>query len=106
MERLETKARHRIEEMVPKEEIVAGRTVSTAVWGEANEQMIKYAVEHNIDLIVCGTRGRLGWDHFRDGKRRRESRANRAVSGPNGATPGARVRPARHDGRRSVPCHG
>ena len=64
MERLEAKARHRIEELVPKEEIAPGRTVSAAVWGEAHEQVIKYAAEHHIDLIVCGTHGRRGWDHF------------------------------------------
>jgi nucleotide-binding universal stress UspA family protein len=64
LEHLEAEARHRICEMVPKEDIATGRTVPATVWGDARDQILKYAVEHKIDLIVCGTRGRRGWDHL------------------------------------------
>jgi universal stress protein A len=61
---LEARALHRIEELVPKEEIAAGRTVPAVVWGDAREQVINYAVAHQIDLVVCGTHGRRGWNHL------------------------------------------
>jgi len=61
---LEAHALHRIEEMVPKEQIAAGRTLRAVVWGDAREQVIAYAVAHDIDLIVCGTHGRRGWNHL------------------------------------------
>jgi nucleotide-binding universal stress UspA family protein len=64
VERMETDARCRIEELVSKEDVATGRTVPTMVWGDASDQILKYAADHNIDLVVCGTHGRRGWDHF------------------------------------------
>jgi len=63
IEQLETEAQHRIGEIVSKEDIATGRTVPATVWGDARDQILKYAVDHHIDLIVCGTHGRRGWDH-------------------------------------------
>ena len=64
VERMEANARHRIEDMVPKQDVETGRIVSATVWGDARDQILKYAVDHHVDLIVCGTHGRSGWDHF------------------------------------------
>jgi nucleotide-binding universal stress UspA family protein len=64
VEHMETDARTHIEELVSKEDVATGRTVAATVWGDARDQILKYAVDHNIDLIVCGTHGRRGWDHF------------------------------------------
>ena len=36
--------------------------VATA-WGDPVDEIVKYARAHQIDMIVCGTHGRSGWDH-------------------------------------------
>lgn len=64
IEHLEGEARRRIEELVSKEDVATGRTVPATMWGDARDQILKYAVEHRIDLIVCGTHGRRGLDHL------------------------------------------
>jgi nucleotide-binding universal stress UspA family protein len=64
MEQLKSNARTRIESLVPKEHIAVGRIVPAAIWGDPSEEILAYALAHNIDLIVCGTHGRRGWDHF------------------------------------------
>jgi nucleotide-binding universal stress UspA family protein len=64
VEHMETEARRRIEERVSKEDVATGRTVPATVWGDASDQILEYAIAHHIDLIVCGTHGRNGWDHF------------------------------------------
>ena len=40
------------------------RTVQTAVVGNAVEEIVKYAKEHEIGLIVIGTHGRTGLSHL------------------------------------------
>ena len=40
------------------------RTVHTAVVGNAVEEIVKYAREHEIGLIVIGTHGRTGLSHL------------------------------------------
>jgi nucleotide-binding universal stress UspA family protein len=37
--------------------------VATA-WGDPSDEVLKYADCHDIDLVVCGTHGRRGWNHF------------------------------------------
>ena len=64
IEQLEADRRRHIEGMVPREEVATGRIVPVTTWGDPTEQILKYAVDHNIDLIVCGTHGRRGWDRF------------------------------------------
>jgi nucleotide-binding universal stress UspA family protein len=64
VEHLEAAARTHIEELVSKEDVATGRTVPATVWGDARDQILKYVGDHHIDLIVCGTHGRRGWDHF------------------------------------------
>jgi universal stress protein A len=40
------------------------RTVHTAVVGNAVEEIVKYANEHEIGMIVIGTHGRTGLSHL------------------------------------------
>ena len=40
------------------------RTVRTAVIGNAVEEIVKYAKEHEIGMIVIGTHGRTGLSHL------------------------------------------
>ena len=37
--------------------------VINTVWGDPSQEIIKYAADRGIDLIVCGTHGRTGLDH-------------------------------------------
>jgi nucleotide-binding universal stress UspA family protein len=34
------------------------------VWGDPATEILKYARDHGIDLIICGTHGRSGFDRF------------------------------------------
>jgi nucleotide-binding universal stress UspA family protein len=38
--------------------------VIATTWGDASEQILKYVESHTIDLVVCGTHGRRGFDHL------------------------------------------
>src|SRR5579872_1763412 len=64
VEHKESEARTHLEELVSKEGLATGRTVLITVWGDASSQILKYAIDQRIELIVCGTHGRRGWDHF------------------------------------------
>jgi nucleotide-binding universal stress UspA family protein len=64
MASLEARTLRRIEESLPKKAVAAGQTVAAVASGDASEQVIKYAVARQIDLIVCGTHGRRGWNHL------------------------------------------
>jgi nucleotide-binding universal stress UspA family protein len=64
LERLRTGARTRLEGAVPTDDLANRRVVVDAVWGDPSDQILKYATRHGIDLIVCGTCGRGGWDHL------------------------------------------
>ena len=61
VQRLEAEARQRLEQLatgLPKD-----RVVLAVVWGNPADQILEYARAHHVDLIVCGTHGRRGWDH-------------------------------------------
>lgn len=64
VERFKSDAREHLEFLVPAEDVAAGRVVLATAWGDATDQILKYASEHDVDLIVCGTHGRQGWDHI------------------------------------------
>jgi nucleotide-binding universal stress UspA family protein len=64
IEHMEADARQHIEALVPKEDLAVGRVVAATVWGDASDQILEYALAHHIDLIICGTHGRRGWDHL------------------------------------------
>jgi nucleotide-binding universal stress UspA family protein len=62
VQRLEGEARKEIERLSPLADLPPGRLVVATAWGDASEQILKYATAHRSDLIVCGTHGRYGWD--------------------------------------------
>ena len=61
--RLEAEACRRIERQMAASGVQPGRPVISTAWGDAAEQILKYAASRRIELIVCGTHGRHGWDH-------------------------------------------
>jgi nucleotide-binding universal stress UspA family protein len=62
VQRLEGEACKEIGQLSALADVQPGRLVVATVWGDASEQILKYAATHRIDLIVCGTHGRHGWD--------------------------------------------
>jgi nucleotide-binding universal stress UspA family protein len=62
MDQLEAEARDRLRTLLSARAFV-GPTVVTSVRGDAGHEILKYAADHQIDLIVCGTHGRTGWEH-------------------------------------------
>jgi len=48
--------------------LVAGRSgrrlVVSTVWGDPVTEILKYAAGHAVDMIVCGTHGRHGWNRL------------------------------------------
>lgn len=63
VEQFEANARMRLLRLVPRDDVATGRVVVAAVLGNSAEEILKYAARQNIDLIVCGTHGRGGFDH-------------------------------------------
>lgn len=64
---LQADARKRLAQLTSEEEERSGRVVVTTAWGDPNEEILAYARRHAIDLIVCGTHGRRGWDRVLTG---------------------------------------
>lgn len=60
---LEVEARTRLEHLAASGEIRRDRVVVQTAWGDPSDEILKYAREHRVDLIVCGTHGRRGWSH-------------------------------------------
>ena len=58
VERLQIEARHRLEALVPHND----RIVVAAAWGDASDQILKYATSNDVNLVICGTHGRHGWN--------------------------------------------
>jgi nucleotide-binding universal stress UspA family protein len=63
-ENLQADARERLALLASPDEVTSGRVVLAAAWGDPADEVLKYARAHNVDLIVCGTHGRRGLDHF------------------------------------------
>ena len=61
--RLQERARARMLGEMTLSEMSNGRVTLTSSWGDPSDEILKYAREHDIDMIVCGTHGRRGWDH-------------------------------------------
>jgi nucleotide-binding universal stress UspA family protein len=62
--RLEDEGRHRLEQVADSTALPKDRLVLATAWGDPGDEILKYAREHHVDLIVCGTHGRRGWDHL------------------------------------------
>jgi len=61
--RLQNHARARMLGDISIAEMASGRVTLATSWGDPSDEILKYAREHDIDMIVCGTHGRRGWDH-------------------------------------------
>jgi nucleotide-binding universal stress UspA family protein len=61
MSQFEDDARRRLEGLAQPESLKGHVVVATAR-GDASHEILKYAAERGIDLVVCGTDGRSGWD--------------------------------------------
>ena len=57
-------ARKRLEKLVPQDEVASGRVIVATGWGDPSDEILKYARSHGVDLVVCGTHGRRGWNHL------------------------------------------
>jgi len=64
IERLQEQARRRLEGERSRKGIPAERLVLATTWGDPADEILEYAARHEIDLIVCGTHGRRGWNHL------------------------------------------
>ena len=64
VEQFEANARMRLEGLVAPDDLTERRVVIATVVGRPADEILKYSVKHNIDLIVCGTHGRGGLDHL------------------------------------------
>ena len=64
VEQLQTEARTRLEGAVPPDDVANGRIVVATAWGDPSDEILKYVDRHGIDLMVCGTHGRRGWNHL------------------------------------------
>jgi nucleotide-binding universal stress UspA family protein len=62
--RLEAKGLQRLDRLATAMGLPKDRLVLAITWGNPADEILKYAREHHVDLIVCGTRGRRGWDHL------------------------------------------
>ena len=57
---LEVSARRELDTLVAEWSELAGNIEITTGFGDPATEILKYACEHDIDLIVCGTHGRRG----------------------------------------------
>ena len=62
--RLEDEGRQRLEQVAAGTGLPKDRVVLATAWGDPADEILKYACEQRVDLVVCGTHGRRGWDHL------------------------------------------
>ena len=62
LEAAESESRTRLASCVSDRDVASGRAIIAAVWGDPSSEILRYALEHHVDLIVCGTHGRRGWN--------------------------------------------
>lgn len=64
VEELQADARVRLERAAMSADVAPDQVVIATAWGDPADEIVRYARDHEIDLIVCGTHGRSGWDHL------------------------------------------
>jgi len=89
LEQLKSQAKHAVEKIVAASVKPGGAGISAVRLGSPPLEIVKYAGEHGIDLIVIGTHGRGGFMHLLLG-----SCAERVVR--KAQCPVLTVRPAGH----------
>jgi len=62
--RLESDALQRLDRVAGTTALPKNRLVLATGWGNAADEILSYARKHQVDLIVCGTHGRRGWEHL------------------------------------------
>jgi nucleotide-binding universal stress UspA family protein len=67
LDRERAAVRRRLERLVPRLAVRDGRITVATAWGEPAEEIIRYALRHRVDLIVCGTHGRGGMNRLLTG---------------------------------------
>ncbi len=67
IDQLEASAAARVEASLSPDEYASGRVIVAAAWGDPSDEILRYAREHDIDLIVCGTHARRGVSHVVNG---------------------------------------
>jgi nucleotide-binding universal stress UspA family protein len=64
MHDFEASARKRLASLVSSEDLVASRVAVAAVSGDPTDEILRYARNNDVDLIVCGTHGLRGWNRI------------------------------------------
>jgi len=59
---LEDRARRELDHLAAPGALANDRVVRATAWGDPSDEILRYAREHDVNLIVCGTHGRRGWD--------------------------------------------
>jgi nucleotide-binding universal stress UspA family protein len=62
--RLDAEGRQQLETMARSTGLRAEQVVLATAWGDPADEILKYAREHAVDLVVCGTHGRRGFDRL------------------------------------------
>jgi nucleotide-binding universal stress UspA family protein len=62
--RLEADALQRLDRLARTTGLAQNRLILATAWGNAADEILSYARKHQVDLIVCGTHGRRGFEHL------------------------------------------
>jgi nucleotide-binding universal stress UspA family protein len=60
----EAEARLQLEKVAESTGLRTDHVVLATAWGDPADEILKYAREHAVDLVVCGTHGRRGVDRL------------------------------------------
>jgi nucleotide-binding universal stress UspA family protein len=63
IEQREAEARMRLETLLSADDLSRDCIAFATACGDPADEILRFAESHAIDLIVCGTHGRRGWDH-------------------------------------------
>jgi nucleotide-binding universal stress UspA family protein len=63
IEQREANARMRLERLLSHDDVAKDRMTVATACGDPADEILRFAESHGVDLIVCGTHGRRGWDH-------------------------------------------
>ena len=62
--RLDAEGREELEKVAGSTGLRAEQLVLATAWGDPADEILKYTTEHAVDLVVCGSHGRRGFDHL------------------------------------------
>lgn len=64
LQRLATDAQQQLERLAAIARAEGIQVMTATLCGDPADEILEYARTHAVDLIVCGTHGRHGWDRF------------------------------------------